>query len=196
MISDQLTELHKSAIADVAIAGAELESSLEWFIADLCGLNPAHAAILLGNVRLDAKLNTPQQIVESDPPSTAGQERLAFAIANLKNLNAQRNTIIHGQWMPQSWPPSFASPKRIAEDIRNNNLVAFTRKHGKPPRTVSASKIRKVAELTVLNHELLTYLLCEYFPERVIRMVGVAGSPKSESIRLQEKIRKRSQNPQ
>lgn len=196
MLSDQLTESQKSAIADVAIAGAELESSLQRFIADICGLNATHAAILLGNVRLDAKLNTLQQIVESDPPSTAAQVRLEFAIANLKDLNAQRNTIIHGQWVPQSLPPSSASPKRIAEDIRNNNLVAFTRKHGKSPRTVSASKIRKVAELTVLNHVLLTYLLCEYFPELVVRMVGIAGSPKSESIRLQEKIRKRSQKPQ
>ena len=199
MFADLLTEAQKAAIADVAIAGSELEAEIERCIIELCRLHWPHGAVLLENVRVEAKLNIFQQLLLVEFRDAAIPEGFTFAYNNLKDLNAQRNTIIHGQWTLRcfsngSW--KSAKPGQGSKEIESKDIVARRQKRGKQPPPIAARHIKKVAELMSLNRQLLHQLFWEHFSDRVAGLSGLPASPEIPSQRLIETIRKCSQKSQ
>ncbi len=199
MFADLLTEAQKAAIADVAIASSELEAEIERCIIELCRLYWPHGAVLLENIRVEAKLNIFQQLLLIEFRDSAIPEGFTFAYNNLKDLNAQRNTIIHGQWTLRSfangsWESS--KPGQGAMEIERKDIVAHRKKRGKQPPPIAARHIKKVAELMSLNRELLHQLFWEHFSDRVGGLSGLPASPEVPSSLRQETIRKRNQKNQ
>lgn len=186
---DQLTEKQKAAIADVAIASAELESEIERCIIDLCRLWPGHGQVLLSSARLEAKLNLFRQLIEAEQPDSKAFEDFSEVIDELKRLTSTRNTVIHGSWIPLHWTLNRegSSYKRARE--RPTELVA-RRSNGKKDNTISATKVAKVATLMSLNRALLHQLFWEHFRDRVSGLSGLPTSPEIPASQLRLKIQK------
>lgn len=199
MFSDLLTEAQKSAIADVTIASAELEAEVERCIIELCRLWWPHGSVLLENTRVESKLNILQQLLQAEFHDKQVPEGFTLAYNNLKDLNAQRNTIVHGQWTLKSLAVGKIGemrPSQAARDIELKDIVAHRKKRGKEPPPIAARHIKKVAELMSLNRQLLHQLFWEHFPDRVAGLSGLPTRPKRSSTQIQELIRKRAQgNP-
>jgi hypothetical protein len=146
-------------------------------------------------MRLEAKLNIFQQLLQIEFHKTEVPEGFTFMHANLKNLNAQRNTIIHGQWTLRSFANgSFLTnePGRARADMERKDIVAHRKKRGKQPPPIPAKQITKVAELMSLNRQLLAQLFFEHFADRVRGLAGLPAGPKHSSAQLQEAVRKRA----
>ena len=199
MFSDLLSETQKSAIADVAIASAELEAEVERCIIELCRLWWPHGSVLLENVRVESKLNVFQQLLQADFKGKEVPEGFVFVHNNLKDLNAQRNTIMHGQWTLRSLAVGRIDERRPGQavsDIERKDIVAHRNKRGKQPPPIAAGHIKKVAELMSLNRQLLHQLFWEHFPDRVLGLAGLPTSAETSSSKIRELIRKRAKKNQ
>ena len=199
MFSDLLTEAQKSAIADVAIASSELEAEVERCIIELCRLWWPHGSVLLENTRLESKLNIFQQLLQAEFQGKVVPEGFTFVHTSLKDLNAQRNTIVHGQWTLRSLAVEKIDerkPGQAMKDIERKDIVAHRTRKGKQPPPIAARHIKKVAELMSLNRQLLHQLFWEHFPDRVAGLSGLPARPEKSSAHIRELIRKRVQrNP-
>ena len=200
MHSVLLSEAQKAAIADVAIASSELEAEVERCIIELCKLWWPHGSILLNNVRIEAKLSIFQQLIDVEFHGKTIAEDFRFVCCNLKDLNAQRNTIIHGEWVTKSWSEELQGkklkPGQYRKDIEEKNIVAYKKRHSKSPPAISARHVKKVADLMSLNRALLHQLFWEHFPERVRGLSGRPALPQKSSSQLREMIRKMGQSCQ
>ena len=194
MFSDLLSEAQKAAIADVTIASSELEAELERCIIQICRLYWPHGTILLENMRVESKLNTFHQLLAAEFRDKGIPEGFTFAYNNLKDLNAQRNTIVHGQWTLRSFAIASEKdwkPGQAKTDIERKDIVAHRKRNGKQPPPISARQIKKVADLTSLNRQLLRLLFWEHFQDRVLGLSGVPAKGET-SIQLRELIAKRA----
>ncbi|MGA7181600.1 MAG: hypothetical protein WBX11_18730 [Thiobacillaceae bacterium] len=195
MFSDMLSEAQKAAIADVTIASSELEAELERCIIELCKLTWSHGSILLENMRIDSKLNVFRQLLVAEFNDKDVPEGFTYANNNLKDLNAQRNVIVHGQWTLKSFAVARngdLKPGHAKRDIESKDIVAHRTRNGKRPSLVAARQIKKVAELTSLNRQLLRRLFWEHFPERILGLSGVPTPKDRSSKQLRELIVKRA----
>lgn len=197
MFADLLSETQKAAIADVAIAHAELESELDLCIIELCKLYWPHGAVLLENIRVERKLDILNKLIEVEFHGREVPPLFKTTYVALKELNTQRNTIIHGQWTLRSLANFKADePRRRGQartDIERRDIVAHRNKRGKQPPAIAASHIKKAAELLVLNRKLLHQLFWEHFPDRVTGLAGLEEKPSTSSVKLAERVRKRGQ---
>lgn len=194
MLFEKLTESQRAAIAEVAVASSELEAELERSIIELCKLWWPHGAVLLDNVRVEAKLNILQSLIDAEFNGKPLVAEFKAVFDSLKSLNSQRNTIIHGNWVTKSWTQEFVDwkPGQHLRDIEQGNIVAHRNKRGKQPPAVSAQKVKKVADLIELNRRLLHQLFWEHFPDRVAGLSGLPESKTMTSDILRELIRKRT----
>lgn len=181
MYADMLSNDQKSAIADVAIAHAELETELDRCIIDLCKMHWPHGAILLDGVRVERKIEILEKLIEVEFDQKCVPPSLLKVCADLKSLNTQRNVIIHGQWTLRSLanydikkPPKPGSARR---DIDTNDIVVQRKRRGKQSATIGAKTIRKTAELIVLNRRLLHQLFYENFGDRITGLAGLQEKP-------------------
>ena len=195
MSANLLTDARKTAIADVAIASAELEAEVERCIVDLCKLWPGHGRVLLERASVDAKIGIFRQLLEAEFPDAPFLSEFVSVCETLKSLNSERNTVIHGQWVPKSWTNKKRKPGQIGKDIERKNIVAVRRNPGKAT-AVSAKKIKRVADLMILNQALLHELFWEHFRSRVSGLSGVRALPEIPAQQRREKIRKRGQSDQ
>lgn len=193
MLFDKLTESQRAAIAEVAVASSELEAELERSIIELCKLWWPHGAVLLDNVRVEAKLNILQALIDVEFNGKPLVAKFKAVFDSLKSLNSQRNTIIHGDWVAKSWTQDFEGrkPGQYLRDIEQGNIVAYRKKRGKQAPAVSAQQVKKVADLIELNRRLLHQLFWEHFPDRVAGLSGLPESKTMTSVILREQIRKR-----
>lgn len=199
MFSDLLNEAQKTAIADVTIASSELEAEVERCIIELCRLWWPHGSVLLDNMRVEAKLNVFQQLLETEFREKAFPEGFTFVHSNLKDLNTQRNTIVHGQWTLRSLAIERLGERRPGQamkDIERKDIVALRKRRGKQPPPIAARQIKKVADLMSLNRQLLHQLFWEHFPDRVLGLSGLPESPEKSAAQIQDLIRKRVQRNQ
>lgn len=102
MFADMLSEPQKAAIASVAIAHAELEPKLDRCIIELCHLQWPHGEVLLENTRVERKLEILDKLLKIEFHGTGFPTEFKSVYEALKDLNSQRNTIIHGQWTLRS----------------------------------------------------------------------------------------------
>ena len=136
VFADLLTHAQKVAIARVAIESAAMETEIQLCVMDLYRLRYNQGEVLLKNVRLDAKTDFFFQLVQLEFPDSQLPDNFKFVREQLKNLNAQRNTIIHGDWIPRSYTSipitrnQFADQKisSRSESAVANRLIQF------PPR--------------------------------------------------------------
>lgn len=195
MSANLLSDAQKFAIADITIASTDLDLEVERCIIELCKLQWLHGVVLLENVSVAAKLDMFQQLLQIEFHSSKIPDGFVFVNQNLKDLNAQRNTIVHGQWMTRSfasgdWEKVILNSRR---EIEQKDIVAQRKKRGKKPPPIAAKDIAKVSELMDLNRELLHQLFWEHFPFRVSGLAGVQKLPAVSSLQRQEIIRKRKQ---
>lgn len=197
MFADLLSEAQKAAIAEVAIAHAELESELDRCIIELCKLFWPHGAILLESARVERKLDIFSQLLETEFRESEVPPLFRTTCAALKDLNTQRNTIIHGQWTLRSMATyDVEKPPRRGQaliDIERKDIVAHRSKRGKQRPAISARHIKRAAELLVLNRRLLHQLFWEHFSDRVNGLGGLPEKPDTSAEALAERIRKRNQ---
>ena len=197
MFADMLNDAQKAAIADVTIESAQLEVELERCIIQLCKLWWPHGSVLLENVRLEGKLTVFEKLLAAEYAKTVVPEGFRVACDQLRNLNTQRNTIVHGEWMLKSMAEesfSDVNPSALRKDVVHKNIVAHRRKREKSPQPVPARNIKKIAELMALNRQLIHQLFWEHFPDRVTALSGLPSSPERSSKKLLSAIRARSQN--
>lgn len=192
MSASLLTDAQKSAIADVAIASAELDAEIERCIVDLCKIWSGHGRVLLERVSADAKIGLFKQLLESEFPDDPLLTEFDAVCDGLKSLNKERNTVIHGQWVPKSWTNDKRKPGQIGKDIERKDIVAIRRTRSKQTG-VSAKQIKRVADLMSLHQTLLHQLFWEHFRSRVSGLAGVPLLPEIPSPELRERIRKRRQ---
>ena len=176
VFADLLTHAQKVAIAHVAIESAAMETEIQLCVMDLCRLRYNQGEVLLKNVRLDAKTDIFFQLVQLEFPDSQLPDNFKFLREQLKNLNAQRNTIIHGEWIPLSYTSIPITRNQFADQ---KDIVAVRKRGSKPPDPVSAKAVSRVAVLMALNRRLLRRLFWEYFPDRV---QGLSGIPANEKI--------------
>ncbi len=196
MFSDLLTEAQKAAIANVTIASSELETELERCIIELCRLWWPHGAVLLENLRVESKLNILQQLLETEFHGKGVPEAFSYVYSNLKDLNAQRNTIVHGQWTLRSLAVERIGerkPGQAMKDIERKDIVAHRRRRGKQSPSIAARQIKKVSDLMSLNRHLLHQLFWEHFSDRVLGLSGLPISPAKSSAQIRRLIRRRAQ---
>lgn len=192
MFAELLSESQKASIAAVAIAHVEVEVEVERCIIELCGVSWLHGAVLIEKTSFERKLEIFKQLLEIEFHETAVPLALRQVDASLRDLNAQRNTVIHGQWTVRSLV-SFEQtkprrPGQLMRDIERKDIVAYRKKMGKQPPPISAKHIAKVAGLLVLNRRLLHQLFWEHFNERIRGLSGLPEKPDVTSTQLAEKV--------
>lgn len=191
IFADWLTPAQKSAIADVAIASSELEAELERCIIELCRLWWPHGAILLANVRLDARLGMLYELLKVEYHDKAFPADFQTVYTNLKDLNAKRNTIIHGEWILSSLAMEDRQPGSTQSALANKSIVARRRKRAAASPTIAPREVRKIADLLTLNREFLHQLFWEHFSDRVRGLSGLPTKPAQSSAKIKERVRKR-----
>ena len=196
MFADMLSEDQKAAIADVAIAHAELETELDRCIIDLCKIYWPHGAILLDGVRVERKIDMLTKLLEVEFHGSAVPHLLLTVCADLKSLNTQRNVIIHGQWTLRSLanydlnkPPK---PGNWRKEIEAKDIVVKGKRRGKQAATIGAKAVRKTADLIVLNRRLLHQLFFENFADRVSGLAGLAEKPDITALALSKLVSARA----
>lgn len=200
MFADMLSEAQKSAIADVAIAHAELEAELDHCVIQLCNLHWPHGAILLDGVGVERKIGMFARLLEIEFNGRDVPTMFKATCADLKALNTQRNTIIHGQWTLRSLAnydgrkPSLAGSARV--DIENRDIVVHARRRGKEPALIGARSIKKAADLIVLNRRLLHQLFWDHFAKRVQGLSGLPEKPDTTADKLSNLVGERSARKQ
>ena len=196
MFADMLSDDQKAAIADVAIAHAELEAELDRCIIDLCKVYWPHGAILLDGVRVERKIEILTKLLEVEFHDKDIPPLLLTVCADLKSLNTQRNIIIHGQWTLRSLanydvnkPPKPGSGRR---EIEAKDIVVHGKRRGRQAATIGAKTVRKTADLIILNRRLLHQLFNESFADRVTGLAGLAEKPNITAMALSRMIAARA----
>jgi hypothetical protein len=196
MFADMLSKDQKAAIADVAIAHAELEAELDRCIIDLCKVYWPHGAILLDAVRVERKLDMLIKLLEVEFRGKDVPPLLLTVCADLKSLNSQRNVVIHGQWTLRSLanydvnkPPKPGSGRR---EIQAKDIVVQGKKRGKQAATIGAKAVRKTADLIALNRRLLHQLFYENFADRITGLAGLAEKPDTTALALSKLVTARA----
>lgn len=196
MFADILSEEQKAAIADVAIAHAELEAELDRCVIDLCKLFWPFGAILLDGVRVERKIDILMKLLEVEFHGKTTPPLLEKVCSDLKALNTQRNVIIHGQWTLRSLanydinkPPKPGSGRK---EIEAKDIVVKGKNRGKQAATIGAKSVRKTADLIALNRRLLHQLFYENFANRVTGLAGLPEKPEITALALSKLISTRT----
>lgn len=135
-----MTEPHLAAIGMVVIESTYLERMVERLIWWLCRLNPQQGKFFTARTQMDARLELLSDLAK---PRIADPTRLAVftkLIADLKNVNTERDVMVHGLWTPKPQLPIATS------GIMEWQITSIKERPKVAPLTMSPDQIVEVAK--------------------------------------------------
>jgi hypothetical protein len=93
-----LSQEQLAALGCLAFEAAHLESFIDSIIQDICGFDDARQTLFVGAWMLDKKVETLKSLLKPFTEETEHAQDLARIYADIKHLNTQRNTSVHGSW--------------------------------------------------------------------------------------------------
>jgi hypothetical protein len=134
-----MSEPHLAAIGMVVIESTYLEKFIERLIWWLCKVNPKQGKFLTARMLMDSRLDLLSDLAKPKIKDPSRRQVLTTLISDLKNVNNERNVVVHGLWTPQ--PKLPIAPSGIIEW----EAIAIKERWKDPPLKMSPDQIVEVA---------------------------------------------------
>jgi hypothetical protein len=93
-----MTAEDRASLGSLAMESAYLEGTLDDLVVKLSGMKPMQAELVFAGRMMDSKLELVKQLGTQKLRSKKRKAELSGLIADLKHLNGERVTAIHGIW--------------------------------------------------------------------------------------------------
>lgn len=182
------------AIGSLAVEAAALDSTLEQLIWLMLEIPPKKGCIFTEKMQAKTRLETYKAlaILEFDEKLP---EDLEFSFNELSQLNVERNTFIHGAWLPVDGLAVIGpgiilkttdAPLKIGE-------VSAHRGGSKKSKPLPADQVSKTADLISLHHNLALRLFHDHFSNTHLPRSWTF--PRKSSKQLRKEIQNRRRKP-
>lgn len=195
MMYKRLTTEQKVSIADVTVSCSEAEKIIERCIIRLCGGAVRRARIMMGSCRLDKKIEMLSKLLDEESLDHDSRKEFKFISDQLKQLNARRNIIIHGDWVTPTWAKGDFTDEglvKIREEREAGKVVAYISRLDKQGQSVDSAELPEVARLFSLYGELLHETMCAAFPNKFYGLSDYSEDPQANIIKLKKEIKSES----
>lgn len=167
-LSGPLTTEQLAALGSIAMESAYLEDLVDMLIGEIAKLSDAQFRALLPGAMLAAKLGILNDLAILKLKSKAKKEKISSIITNLKHLNSQRTTAIHGQWTSLE-RLSFADIAKGAS-FTVGNAEAIHVRGKKQPSKLHASRLQDIADgISEYRDQLFHFCLQSWIRPAAIR---------------------------
>lgn len=175
-----LTTEQLASVGCVAIESTYLEAELEELLWKLAGMDEARGVHFTRNMQMKSRIEMLWTLGRQRlPEGGEGLDELKRLTERLKEVNVERNTVIHGYWNVDAQDVrSFRSWRRQNVDERTP-AFAEKRNIGKLPTKFSAANIEAVSEKIGSLRFMLTTFLVEHMPELVFGDLDELEEPPS-----------------
>lgn len=154
-----LTHEQKAAVGAVALESSDFESAVDRMLRIVVRQSDEACAILFGGQPIDKRLGTLHALAKLRLRSEPRRKYLDDLIRKCRDLNWDRNAVIHGEWMP---PGGFKLGWMMAPDTLNQ-LLPPEAAHRRSDKKVTVSRLMQLAsEIRTANYLLQGFIYTSF----------------------------------